>query len=322
MLLIRYTLLLQFSWLFPTGFHRPEDASSKREVRHDFLLLLTPTSTILRLSLSTTVSIRTGSMPDASTGRSKPTKANSEAKREAQARYRARHKEELRRKARESMARLRANLSPHQLAQYQKTAREDGARYRAENRAMLAQKEVVRRARKSIPRIGYDEWCAKYEKRHKRPVPVVLQMEYGPQMTTEADSRAVSPGPTTTSFQSRSTTDPTTTSVQSCSTADPPTVPTPPRLAPSWRLGYAGCPGLFDVGPPPPGWAIGRPLQPTKVRASSLPPSSAPSSSSGWSENGLDPGLEVRNAPLVEVEDARRRADARRKVNAWLPRTK
>ncbi|KAJ6467056.1 hypothetical protein C8R47DRAFT_1078773 [Mycena vitilis] len=277
MLLLHCTLLLQFSWLFLTGFRRPEDAHSKHEVRHDFLLLLTPTSTIsAALFLSTIVSARTSSMPDASTARCKPTKANLEAKREAQARYRARqldsdassldrHKEELRRKARESMARLRANLSPHDCARYRKTAREDGARYRADNRALLAQKEVLRRARKSIPRIGYDEWCAKYEKRHKRPVPVALQAQLGPPMPSEADS-PVFFGPTTPSIHSRSTTAPTTTSVRSRSTEDAPTVPTPPaaptppRLAPSWRRGYAGCPGMWDVGPPPPGWA-NHPLQ-------------------------------------------------------------
>ncbi|KAJ6463278.1 hypothetical protein C8R47DRAFT_1080003 [Mycena vitilis] len=318
MLLLHCTLLLQFSWLFLTGFRRPEDAHSKHEVRHDFLLLLTPTSTIsAALFLSTIVSARTSSMPDASTARCKPTKANLEAKREAQARYRARHKEELRRKARESMARLRANLSPHDCARYRKTAREDGARYRADNRALLAQKEVLRRARKSIPRIGYDEWCAKYEKRHKRPVPVALQAQLGPPMPSEADS-PVFFGPTTPSIHSRSTTAPTTTSVRSRSTEDAPTVPTPPaaptppRLAPSWRRGYAGCPGMWDVGPPPPGWA-NHPLQPTKVRVSSLPPSSPPSSSSGWSED-RDAALDMRNAALVEVEDSRRREDARRKT--------
>ncbi|KAJ6517166.1 hypothetical protein C8R47DRAFT_1205408 [Mycena vitilis] len=265
-------------------------------------------------------------MPDASTARCKPSKANPEAKREAQARYRARHKEELRRKARESMARLRANLSPHDCAQYRKTAREDGGRYRADNRALLAQKDVLRRARKSIPRIGYDEWCAKYEKRHKRPVPVALQAQLGPPMTSEADS-PVFFGPTTPSIHSRSTTAPTTTSIRSRSTEDAPTVPTPPAaptppgLAPSWRRGYAGCPGMWDVGPPPPGWAVDRPLQPTKARVSSLPPSSPPSSSSGWSEE-RDAALDVRNATLVEVEDTRRREDACRKVKAWLPKTK
>ncbi|KAJ6450562.1 hypothetical protein C8R47DRAFT_1230217 [Mycena vitilis] len=270
-------------------------------------------------------------MPDASTARCKPSKANPEAKREAQARYRARHKEELR---------------PHDCAQYRKTAREDGGRYRADNRALLAQKDVLRRARKSIPRIGYDEWCAKYEKRHKRPVPVALQAQLGPPMTSEADS-PVFFGPTTPSIHSRSTTAPTTTSVRSRSTEDTPTVPTPPAaptppgLAPSWRRGYAGCPGMWDVGPPPPGWAVDRPLQvrftpPGVFQALIWTPLTADES------EGLEPApeqppklqqrmvggeerdaaLDVRNTTLVEVEDTRRREDACRKVKAWLPKTK
>ncbi|KAJ7902432.1 hypothetical protein B0H13DRAFT_2335596 [Mycena leptocephala] len=123
-----------------------------------------------------------------------PSKATSAAKREAQARYRARlafwamskagcltvdtgdrNKEELRRKAREAMARRRAQLTPAEVIEYRMTAREDAARYQADNNALLAQKALVCRARRSIAKNGYEEWCAKYKKRHQRPIPSILE---------------------------------------------------------------------------------------------------------------------------------------------------
>ncbi|KAJ7840707.1 hypothetical protein B0H14DRAFT_2587295 [Mycena olivaceomarginata] len=102
------------------------------------------------------------------------------SKREAQARYRARNQEDLRRKAREGMARLRAQLqqSETNTSQARKTAREEAARYRSKNRALLAQKALVRRARNAIDRMGYEQWAAKYKKRHSAPIPAILEAEY------------------------------------------------------------------------------------------------------------------------------------------------
>jgi hypothetical protein len=45
------------------------------------------------------------------------------------------------------MAQRRAKLSPAETIEYRMTAREDAARYRADNHALLAQKALVGRAR-------------------------------------------------------------------------------------------------------------------------------------------------------------------------------
>ncbi|KAJ7659046.1 hypothetical protein DFH06DRAFT_1194940 [Mycena polygramma] len=101
------------------------------------------------------------------------------SKREAQARYRERNKEELRRKAREAMARRRAQRSPEESIAHRAAAREDSARYRTEHRAALAERALVYRARKSIAKIGYAAWVAKYQERHRnQPIPAVLTAQY------------------------------------------------------------------------------------------------------------------------------------------------
>ncbi|KAJ6450561.1 hypothetical protein C8R47DRAFT_1230216 [Mycena vitilis] len=117
-----------------------------------------------------------------------PTTASLAAKREAQARYRARNKDELRRKCREDMARRRATRTPEETAEYRAIARAEGARYRAENQAMLAHRARLRRARKSIAKLGYEKWSAMYTKRHQQPVPPALAAEYGPQITSQSSS--------------------------------------------------------------------------------------------------------------------------------------
>ncbi|KAJ7800661.1 hypothetical protein B0H14DRAFT_2616018 [Mycena olivaceomarginata] len=107
-----------------------------------------------------------------------PMVALESSKHEAQARYRARNQEELRRKAREAMARRRALLQQSDTNQAHYAAREEAARYRAKNRDILAQKARVRRARNSIDKIGYEKWVAKYRKRHSGPIPAILESEY------------------------------------------------------------------------------------------------------------------------------------------------
>ncbi|KAJ7841660.1 hypothetical protein B0H13DRAFT_2365619 [Mycena leptocephala] len=208
----------------------------------------------------------------------------SKAKREAQARYRARNKDELRRKAREAMAQRRAKLSPAETIEYRMTAREDAARYRADNHALLAQKALVGRARDSIAKIGYEEWSAKYKLRHKRPIPAILQVEYGP--------------------------------------PDPPNVRRTRIMAP---------PAQSPSSPSPSATSSTHPLKVPQTRpkpkpSSSLPPSSAPCSTSSSMRDWIDRNLtETPNADLIE--DSRRRErhaeceDSHTKVQAWLPRT-
>ncbi|KAJ7613282.1 hypothetical protein DFH06DRAFT_1146938 [Mycena polygramma] len=197
-----------------------------------------------------------------------PTKASLAAKREAQARYRARNKEELRRKCREDMARRRATRTPEETAEYRAIARAEGARYRAENQAMLAHRARLRRARISIAKLGYEEWSARYTKRHQKPVPPALAAEYGPQITPESSSDSSPDAPTPTDGEH--TSDPT-----SNTTPAPPTDgEQTPEPRPTKRLTTAqraalrlaaasnavsgpprrglvsslSCPALFDVG--------------------------------------------------------------------------
>ncbi|KAJ7612026.1 hypothetical protein DFH06DRAFT_1147380 [Mycena polygramma] len=215
-----------------------------------------------------------------------PLKPSSVAKREAQARYRERNRDELRRKAREGMARRRARLSPEEALQYRITAREDGARYRAENQAMLAQRAFVRRARESIARVGYEAWSAKYRKRHERPIPAVLEAEFGapaPPNTPEAPVNA----PSETSEAPAS----------SASFAPRSRLPASGRDALSRMTASVrklGSSGLFDVGPPPPDLCLGPPLDLVC--------------------SGLD-GEERRRRRRVGISSSRER------VKAWLPTT-
>ncbi|KAJ7679325.1 hypothetical protein DFH06DRAFT_1316257 [Mycena polygramma] len=194
-----------------------------------------------------------------------PTKASLAAKREAQARYRARNKEELRRKCREDMARCRATRTPEETAEYRAIARAEGARYRAENQAMLAHRARLRRARKSIAKLGYEEWSARYTRRHQQPVPPALAAEYGPQITPESSSDSSPDAPTPTDHPSDPTSNTTPappTDREQTAEARPKRLTTAERAAA--RLAAASnpvsgprrgglvaslsCPGLFDVG--------------------------------------------------------------------------
>ncbi|KAJ6457802.1 hypothetical protein C8R47DRAFT_1081959 [Mycena vitilis] len=194
-----------------------------------------------------------------------PTKASLAAKREAQARYRARNKEELRRKCREDMARRRATRTPEETAEYRAIARAEGARYRAENQAMLAHRARLRRARISIAKLGYEEWSARYTKRHQKPVPPALAAEFGPPLSS-SDSSPDAPTPTDGEHSSDPTSNTTpapptdreqtpearrtkrlTTAqraaLRAAATSNP--LSGPPRRG---LVASLSCPGLFDVG--------------------------------------------------------------------------
>ncbi|KAJ6475964.1 hypothetical protein C8R47DRAFT_1075808 [Mycena vitilis] len=171
--------------------------------------------------------------------------------------------EELRRKSREGMARRRARLSPEEALQYRNTAREDGARYRAENREMLAQRAFIRRAsprraltyharREAIARIGYDAWSAKYKQRHERPIPAVLEVEFGvsaspntAETPVDAPSETSEAPPSSASFAPRRR-------LPACGRDSL------SRLIANTRK--QGSSGLFDVGPPPSDLCLGPPL--------------------------------------------------------------
>ncbi|KAJ6577883.1 hypothetical protein B0H19DRAFT_1253188 [Mycena capillaripes] len=210
-------------------------------------------------------------------------KPSSVAKREAQARYRARsdlahgpryapsnpmlfdrNQEELRRKAREGMARRRAQLSPDETIKYRMTARKDGARYRAENQAMLAEKALVRRARLAIAKDGYEAWTEKYQKRHKGPIPAVLGAQYGAHTIP-----------------------------------DPPDVPAQPKrrhaATQTQAADFRHCP--TDLLPDVPRPGICTLARQSRVqRSSSLPPSSKLSSLSS-TRDGINPNVVERRDP-------------------------
>ncbi|KAJ7039009.1 hypothetical protein C8F04DRAFT_1255169 [Mycena alexandri] len=90
------------------------------------------------------------------------------AQRAASLRYRERNKTELQRKARERMARRRAELkkSDEAWASYRAKAQEDAARYRARHAEDLALNQCSYRSRKSIAKIGFKAWHEGYLKRH------------------------------------------------------------------------------------------------------------------------------------------------------------
>ncbi|KAJ7638023.1 hypothetical protein DFH06DRAFT_1138666 [Mycena polygramma] len=284
----------------------------KPDQTHYLVRLSTPTSTFARQLLATTLSLCSVLMANISTGHPTSTKATSAARRESQARYRERNREELRRKARESMARLRAELSPHDLAQYKITAREDNTRYRADNRVLLAHRAVVRRARKSIAKIGYDAWAAKYQKRTKRAIPFAIQMENILDTSPGVESR--SPTPSLSAPSARSTRSTRSTPLQA--TVPPGHVV---RYSPPPPLGssFGSCPGLFDV-PPEPRRCANIVPESKEARTSSLPPSSAPSSSSGASDDGYDTDPGTPQAHFARRQNRlAEREHVRRKVVSW-----
>ncbi|KAJ7153783.1 hypothetical protein C8R46DRAFT_1228073 [Mycena filopes] len=95
----------------------------------------------------------------------------SDAQRASSSRYRERNKEELRRKARERMAKRRAKLKESEEAwsAYTAKAREESARYRKLNARDLALNQATRRAKSSMEKHGFKAWHAGYLKRHPRP---------------------------------------------------------------------------------------------------------------------------------------------------------
>ncbi|KAJ7025059.1 hypothetical protein C8F04DRAFT_1269666 [Mycena alexandri] len=94
----------------------------------------------------------------------------SDAQRAASSRYRERNKAELRRKARERMAKRRLELrkSEEAWSSYSAKAREDSARYRALHAEELAANQASYRAKLSIAKRGFSAWHDGYLKRHPR----------------------------------------------------------------------------------------------------------------------------------------------------------
>ncbi|KAJ7633767.1 hypothetical protein DFH06DRAFT_1139691 [Mycena polygramma] len=109
-------------------------------------------------------------------------RAPSEAQRQAEARYREKNGEELRRKARERMAARRAKIAATE--EYRAQAWDNSARFRAENGPELRRKARQRRAKVSIAKIGYDAWLEGYEQRH----PPVPEVEADPEPVAEPDA--------------------------------------------------------------------------------------------------------------------------------------
>ncbi|KAJ7018736.1 hypothetical protein C8F04DRAFT_1277259 [Mycena alexandri] len=120
----------------------------------------------------------------------------SDAQRAATSRYRERNKSELQRKARERMAKRRAELkkSEETWAAYTAKAREDAARYRSANAEALALGQAARRAKRSIEKRGFAAWHDSYLKRHpaRPPVPEEDLPEW-PESTSESETETDAP---------------------------------------------------------------------------------------------------------------------------------
>ncbi|KAJ7045339.1 hypothetical protein C8F04DRAFT_1248758 [Mycena alexandri] len=99
-----------------------------------------------------------------------------------------RNKTELQRKARERMARRRAELkkSDEAWASYRAKAQEDAARYRAQHAEDLALNQCSYRSRKSIAKIGFKAWHEGYLKRH--PIVPREEEEDLPEWPSDSDS--------------------------------------------------------------------------------------------------------------------------------------
>ncbi|KAJ7161808.1 hypothetical protein C8R43DRAFT_1123527 [Mycena crocata] len=113
----------------------------------------------------------------------------SDAQLDALSRYREKHAEALKAKARERMARRRELVrhDPELLAQYQARARMHSAHHRAEKPYMRQWAQRQYRARQHIKKHGYDAWYASYIKRQPAETP--------------PESRATSQQPESTSQQ-------------------------------------------------------------------------------------------------------------------------
>ncbi|KAJ7050214.1 hypothetical protein C8F01DRAFT_1092595 [Mycena amicta] len=92
------------------------------------------------------------------------------ARRAASARYREKHKEEVRAKARERMARRRAETTDDQESKEQarRQAQERSRLYRERHACEIAERKREARARAFIERYGADTWVAREAQRHIR----------------------------------------------------------------------------------------------------------------------------------------------------------
>ncbi|KAJ7608685.1 hypothetical protein FB45DRAFT_876955 [Roridomyces roridus] len=92
---------------------------------------------------------------------------------ERQATYRRTHRDEVLAQDRIHAARRRAKTrsNPASDAASKTQANRYAAGYRATNAAALARKEMIRRCRKSIDKIGYDAWLQTWRRRHPGEAP-------------------------------------------------------------------------------------------------------------------------------------------------------
>ncbi|KAJ7605805.1 hypothetical protein FB45DRAFT_1041883 [Roridomyces roridus] len=96
---------------------------------------------------------------------------------ERQATYRRTHRDEVLAQDRIHAARRRAKTrsNPTSDATSKIQANQYAAGYREANAATLARKEMIRRCRKSIDKIGYDAWLQTWRRRHPgEPPPLEL----------------------------------------------------------------------------------------------------------------------------------------------------
>ncbi|KAJ7770676.1 hypothetical protein B0H16DRAFT_1715333 [Mycena metata] len=115
----------------------------------------------------------------------------------ASLRYRERNKLELQRKARERMAKRRAELkkSEEAWAAYTAKAREDSARYRSIHAETLAQNQAAYRAKRHIAKKGFGAWHDDYLKRHPRP-PQPSEEEELPEWPSDSETDGALPDDT------------------------------------------------------------------------------------------------------------------------------
>ncbi|KAJ7615413.1 hypothetical protein FB45DRAFT_935642 [Roridomyces roridus] len=92
---------------------------------------------------------------------------------ERQAAYRQRHRDSVLAQGRTHAARRRAKgrSNPTSDATIKAQANQYAAGYRETHRADLAQKERIRRYRKSIDKMGYDAWLQTWQKQHPGETP-------------------------------------------------------------------------------------------------------------------------------------------------------
>ncbi|KAJ7612304.1 hypothetical protein FB45DRAFT_1037225 [Roridomyces roridus] len=111
-----------------------------------------------------------------------------------QAAYRQRHRDDVlaqgRSYAGQRRAKCKNNPASHAAAKIQ--ANQYAVGYRETNRAGLAHKEMIRRCRKSIDKIGYDAWLQTWQRRHPDEPPPYVHADNNPDDT--APSLSVNDG--------------------------------------------------------------------------------------------------------------------------------